>query len=216
MPLADPEELLKELNAIIDKQGPLSSQDKDSLSGVYNCISDLSRKPTIQKVLRSNSVQAARIENQFTLERQQLEAHKSFVESNFDKADQYVKTIQIAGYTAYFAIWGMTRQWLNPSWAKVSILAMTFSATLFALWEVYKSTILTLAMKHHATISISALEDFINRRSSNLIQSRSRITELTKARAWVWLFCVIPALFSMAILLWQFIRALFTNIVPMN
>ena len=136
-PLADPEELLKDLTLLLISRVHSAHRIRVILSGVYNCISDLSRKhANIQKVLRSNSVQAARIENQFTLERQQLEAHKSFVESNFDKADQYVKTIQIAGYTAYFAIWGMTRQWLNTSWAKVSILAMTFSATLFALWEV--------------------------------------------------------------------------------
>jgi len=216
MSLKDPEVILREFNAVIEKlrqaKAPLSPADQramaDELTDTYNYVSGSSRKRSLQNYIYSQSAHDARVKEQLEEERKQMELHKSFVESSFDKADQYLRTIQLGGYAAFFAVWGMTREWLTPFWGVLAAILMIVSATIFVIWEIWKSTLLSLVLKHHASIGSSSIEGFIRTRMSKLILERSKITKLAQARASVWIACVVPAVLSLVILVWRLLKVL--------
>jgi hypothetical protein len=176
------------------------------LQEIYGYMSEIGRKPSIQTVLHSQAAQRTFIQNQFVKEKEQLDLHRKFVESISDKADQYLRTIQLGGYAIFFAVWGITREWLMPFWGSLAAILMIISAAIFITWEIWKSTILSLTLKQHAIIPSLPIEDFIRTRMSKLIFIQSNITRLAKARAIIWIICVIPACLSLIILVWQLLK----------
>lgn len=216
MSLKDPQTLLQELNTVREKlrqaEAPLSQHEQramaDALTDVYNYVSAASRKSSLTNYTHTTSAHDARVKKQLEEERQQLEMHRKFVEDSFDKADQYLRTIQMGGYAAFFAVWGVTRDWLTPSGAALAAILMTVSATTFIVWEMWRSTILSLALKTHASISGSRIEEFVRTRMSKLIYERATVTSLAQSRASVWLVCVLFAALSLIVLVWQLLGIL--------
>lgn len=216
MPIKDPQILLQKISSfrkrLIEEKDALTPTEREKMAlelhDIGSYIAEIGRKPSLQTVLLSQAANAARIEKQFTAEREQLEFHRKFVESNFDKADQYLRTIQLGGYAIFFAVWGITREWLTPFWGSLAAILMIISAAIFIFWEIWKSTLLSLTLQQHAIIASSTIEEFIRTRMSKLIQVQSKITTLAKARAYVWIICVILAGFSLVVLVVQLLKML--------
>ncbi len=216
MPSKDIQVLLQNFNAVLKRL----AESKDDLSpaeqkkmalglrDIFNYVAEMGRKPSLQNIIRSQAARDARVEKQFINEREQLDFHRKFVESISDKADQYLRTIQLSGYAIFFAVWGITREWLTPFWGSLAAILMIISAATFVIWEIWKSTVLSLALKHHAIIASSPIEAFIRTRMSKLIYVQSSITKLAQARATIWIICVIPAFLSLIILVWQLLKTI--------
>jgi hypothetical protein len=219
--MQDIQVLLQKFNAVIKKlteaKDALSPSEQNKialvLSDIFNYLSEMGRKPNLQHILLSQAAHDARIEKQFVKEREQLDFHRRFVESNFDKADQYLRTIQLSGYAIFFAVWGITREWITPFWGSLAAILMIISAVTFVVWEIWKATLLSLALKNHAIIASSTIEDFVRNRMPKLIQVQSRITKLVQARATIWIICVIPAFLSLIILVLQLLKTLLSQFI---
>lgn len=214
MVLKAPQDLLRDLDATITKMRGgthLSAAERrhvaDDLAEVFNYVSVSSRRPSFTNTLYAASARDARLKQQLDQERATLGEHRQFIEQNFDKAEQYLRTVQLGWYTVFFAVWGFARESFDPAWAILAVVLMMISAIVFIGWEVWKSTLLTLAMKHHVSISSGGLEKFLRSRMSKLIQKSSSVQSLTKVRAYVWLVCVSTAVPSAGIMLWQLLCA---------
>lgn len=217
MSLKAPVDLLKALNNAIEgmrADNPLNPQDcrriVEDLTEVYNYVSASSKKPSFINAVHTASAQNAQItarnaeiEKQLEAEREVLREHHRFVANNFDKAEQYFKAIQLGGYAAFFALWGLTREYLHPIWASTAAVLMIVSVSTFVIWEVYKSALLALILKRNAALGTGTLEDFIRTRMSKLIKERSGILSLTRSRTTVWLVSVLSAVVGTGVLLWQ-------------
>lgn len=210
MALKDPKELLRMFDkALIRIRGtdPMSPVDRrqiaDELSEVFNYVSAVSQKPSLTNTLHSMSAQNSKVETQLAQERQTLREHQQFVTDNFDKAEQYLKAIQLGGYAAFFALWGIIGDRLNPKWAALAGLLMLISATAFVIWEVCKSTILAFSLKRHASIGGGRIESFLQTRMLKLTQEKPAVLLLAQSRPTVWLVTFIPAIAAVGILLCQ-------------
>ena len=216
MPLKDPKELLILLNSAIEElrkadnlTDPITRKKMaDDLCEIYNYVSAASQKTNFTNAIYSMSAHDARIKKQLEIEREELKAHKQFVENSFEKAEQYLKTIQLGAYAAFFTIWGFTKQWLEPKLSILAVILMIISATTFVIYEIWKSTLLALALKKHASISAHGLEKFVQNRFSKLISEKSSVLSLAKSRATVWVICTFTGFISIAILVWQLLSAL--------
>lgn len=205
--------ILKRLTASENDLSPSEQQAMAiELREIFNFISEIGRKPSMRTILQSQAANRAHIQEQFTKEKEQLDFHRKFVESISEKADQYLRTIQLGGYAIFFAVWGITREWLTPFWGSLAAILMIISAIIFVIWEIWKSTILSLTLRQHAIISSLPIEDFIRTRMSKLIYIQSKITTLAKARAIIWIICVIPACFSLIILIWQLLKMIISQL----
>jgi hypothetical protein len=209
MALPDPQDLLKGLDATLTRMrtGPATLEPgerkriRENLEDVYNYVSESSQRRSLINTLYATSARDAQLRKEMEEERRTLDAHRHFVEQNFDKADQYLRAVQTGGYAVFFAVWGLMREALDPLWGLVAVILMVVSAGTFVLWEVGRSTLLTLALHRHATISAGTLEEFL--RSRKFVHGWSTVVPLAKARAWVWLGCVLTGVPSLVILLWQ-------------
>lgn len=208
MTLPDPQDLLKGLNTTLTtlRGGAVLVPDErrrivENIEDVYNYVSASTQRPSLINTTYVMSARDARLRKEMEEERKLLDAHRDFVEKNFDKADQYLRAIQTGGYAVFFGVWALLREALDPLWGVVAIILMVASATAFVLWEVGRSALLTLALHRHATISAGSLEAFL--RSRKFVHRWSTVVPLAKARAWVWLFCMLTGLPSLGILFWQ-------------
>jgi len=216
MSLKNSQERLTLLNSIIQElrndNASLGSAERrkmaDDLSEIYNYVSATSQKPSITNIIHAKSSHDARVKKEREVDREILNSHKQFVETSFAKADQYLKTIQLGAYAAFFTIWGFTRQWLDPKLSAIAAILMIISATTFVVYEIYKSTILALALKKHASISSSGLEEFIQNRFAKFVSEKSNVLSLAKSRATVWVICISTGFVSLAILVWQLLGVL--------
>ena len=175
----------------------------DDLTDVYNYVSATTQKPSVINVLHANSARDAKLERQLTQEREALREHQQFVEDNFDKAEQYLRAIQLGGYGAFFGLWSITKDWLDPLWSSFAAILMIISGTTFVTWEISKGSILAFALRRHAAISAGKLEQFIKSRMIKLTQEKSARSILAESRATVWLLSVFPAVAAIGIMLWQ-------------
>ena len=112
MTLKDPIELLRVFDiALTEIKGssPLASSDRrriaDDLAEVYNYVSASIPKPSFTNAIYARSAHDAKQEIQLEQERELLRDHQQFVENNFDKAEQCLRSIQLYGYAAFFALW---------------------------------------------------------------------------------------------------------------
>jgi hypothetical protein len=213
----DSGKILETLSNMIQKleetDNPMSALEykimSNDLSEIFDYISSGNTSPSIQTapaIEKQQTISQAEIINVQNL----LNEHKDFVENNFEKADQYIKGIQLAGYIAFFAVLGLVREYIDPYWGVFSIVLMVISVIFFVGWEIYRSTLLILALKRHDNINKSGLEQFILKRSSPFVESRLTVSALVKNRANVWLLCVLSACLSLGILLIQLAGRLIT------
>jgi len=162
--------------------------------------------------LYSQAAQTAKTEKQLEKERQALREHQEFVTNNFDKAEQYLTAIQLGGYAAFFAIWSITKDWIEPAQGSFAALLMLFSATIFIFWVVIKSSILTLSLTTHSSIAAQKLETFLQSRMPGLNREAYAVYLLTKTRPIFWFTCTIPALIAIGLLAYQLCLVLLSNL----
>jgi hypothetical protein len=173
MALMNVNDLLKEFDEVISKirEGTqLTTANKDHLSEVYNYLSKTIRQTSLTNVLHNKSAQVSRVEKLLDQERTILEKHQKFVENNFDKAEQHFRAIQFGGYAVFFAIWGFTKELIDPIWGSIAALSMVISAIIFVVWEVFKSLTFGYALKDHAKVGMKSVEKFISSRMSVLLK----------------------------------------------
>lgn len=182
---------------------------REDLSEVYNYLSGLHRKPSFERVVRSQSAHLSNQRKEAEKERSLLEAHRAFVETNLEKADQYLRTIQLAGYAAFFAIWGFSDTYIGDTQAKSALLLMIFSAFVFVGWEIWKATLISLSLKRHASITSDA-ETFARNRFEKVIAKQMTLELQSRNRFIVWIYCIITATLSVLIMLFSIVTSLFS------
>jgi len=208
--LKEPSELLRIFHAALERLGnksdlTLSEQRRlaNELSDVYNYVSETARKPSLQNTLRTQSAQQAKQQEQLKQEREVLQSHKDFVTENFDKAEHHLRAIQVGGYAAFFGLWSVTMDWIDPVWSALAALLMLISATVFVLWEVARATILSFCLKRHSVMGRLPLEEFLRKRSSFLTDEKAAVLKLAESRSTVWLISVLPAAAAIIIMMLQ-------------
>lgn len=182
----------------------------ENLSEVYNYVSEQVDNPGGANYLRRLSAQSAKEEELKSIERTALKdlqaiyllalnQHKAFVDHNFENAEKHFKTVQLAGYAVFFAVWGFTREWMSPFAEASAALLMMLSALIFVLWEIGKTSILASILKRNAGISSDGLDKFLIALSSHFKSKSNAISFFSRARFWVWLPCIILAFFAFGI-----------------
>nr|WP_298163726.1 hypothetical protein [uncultured Pseudomonas sp.] len=170
------------------------------LETVFNYVSAQVKAPGVTNTIYAQSAHDAKVREQLTIERQELDKHKAFVELNFDSAEKHFKTVQLAGYAVFFAIWGFTRQWIPPTAEAFAALSMIVSAVVFVFWELGKASTLAAILRKHAHVSGQGLDHFLVTRSSKFASKNQAISFFSGARVWVWWLCVLPALCAVGIM----------------
>jgi hypothetical protein len=208
MSLNDPQDIRIGFWSVIERlqkaDAPISQTEQkriaEELSLVYNYVAQQVEGRGAANLLYAQSARDAKMREQLALERKVLEQHKTFVEVNFEGAEKHFKAVQLAGYAVYFATWGFTRQWASPFFEVIGALLMIFSASIFVLWELLKTSILASILKRNAKISESGLDAFLATRHSQFSSTNRAISFFSRSRVWVWRFCVIPAVLALGFL----------------
>src|SRR5690606_34242798 len=112
----------------------------ERLVPVYNYVSAQVEQRGGLNLLYAQSARDAKAREVLSTEREALKKHKDFVELNFDSAEKHFKTVQLAGYAVFFAVWGFTRQWIPPVAEALAALLMILSASFFVSWELAKAS----------------------------------------------------------------------------
>ena len=176
---------------------------------VHNYVAaQVSSDKNLVNIMWGQSAHDARVKAQLDAEQKNLAEHQSFIEVNFDNADRYLKTIQLAGYALFFAVWGFTRDWLTPEVEAVAAILMVVSAVIFVSWEIAKASVLVALLRKHAKIGLSSLDTFILGRSDTFSSRRRAVAWFAATRVWVWWSCVIPAAVAIVLLLGGFVSHL--------
>lgn len=217
MPKPDPKDVQASLWEVKDKLDnasqplPVTEQKRlgNRLFEVHNYIAaQVANDKNPVNFIWAQSAHDAKVTAQLEAEQKNLAEHQSFIEVNFDNADRYLKTIQLAGYALFFAVWGFTRQWLIPEIEAIAAILMVTSAVVFVTWEIGKASVFVALLRKHAMIGLSNLDNFILGRSGNF-SSRARASAWFAAtRVWVWWSCVVPAAVAVILLLYGFVSHL--------
>lgn len=141
-----------------------------------------------------------------------LREHQAFVERIFEKSEQYLKTIQLGGYAAFFGIWSITEKHLTSWTSSVAALLMIISISAFILWEVYKATILALTVKGNALASSTSLPRFVQIRMQTIRSINASFRVLSVVRPVALFISIVPALFAVCFLSWHFLVNIFASI----
>lgn len=210
MSLQDPNKLLSQFwehmsqlqNASRELSPSEQHQMADKLTEVYNYVSEQTNdRSNAVRAMYAQSAQAQKLRDTLASDREQLEKHEQFVTSNFERADTYLKTIQLAGYAVFFAAWGFTQDTMGPNAGAWSALLMIVSAVIFVGWEIFKVSLLSILLRKHANLGTSQVEQFVISRSSQFSSESSAILWFSSVRVWVWFACIIPAVIAVIILL---------------
>jgi hypothetical protein len=213
----DPKEVQASLWEVTEKLNkaseplPVTEQKQfgNRLFEVYNYVAaQVSSDKNLVNIMWGQSAHDARVKAQLEAEQKNLAEHQNFIEVNFDNADRYLKTIQLAGYALFFAVWGFTREWLIPEVEAVAAILMVVSAVIFVSWEIAKASVLVALLRKHAKIGLSNLDTFILGRSDNFSSRRRAVAWFAATRVWVWWSCVIPAAIAVVLLLGGFVSHL--------
>lgn len=127
----------------------------------------------------------------------------------YDKAAAYTNLIIIAGYAAFFAVWGNVRIYLGKREILYAALFMIISLVCFVVWETTKMFITAKSLNGFRNAVIGATPEDFN----------SRLQELQNAEAklmikfmYIWYFvlaiCVGFGLSAAALLINGFLREL--------
>ena len=208
MSLLDPKEIFQKFHdfwsALSKAEEPLSAAEQkrmaSDLTDVFNYLSASTKKQNPFNSIYSQSASDARLKEQLTADRAQLDTQRDFIESSYEKVEQYFRTIQLAGYAAFFGLWSLSKDYLPEKYALYSLLLMIVSALVFMFWEILKSSIITLAIKDHAKIGSNSIENFIASRVK--IRGRSSaIFLVTKYRFIPWFLSISSGAASVIILI---------------
>lgn len=206
----DPKELQASLWEVTEKLNraseplPVTEQKKigHQLFDVYNYVAaQVNNDKNTVNLIWGQSAHDAKVKAQLKAEQNNLNEHQKFIEVNFDNADRYLKTIQLAGYALFFAVWGFTRGWVKPEFEAVAAIMMVVSAAIFVSWEIAKASVLVALLRKHAKIALSGLDTFILARSEKFSSRPRAVTWFAASRVWVWWSCVIPAAIAVILLL---------------
>lgn len=209
----EPEELLIELNELLTKlqssSNTLTATEKskavDTLTEVSNFISGTLKKPSLFNLVRFQGIQQKRgIEAESEAQRQ-LEAHRKEVNLMYQDSERYLNAIQLGAYAALFAVWGFTRESLNPTASTVIALSLTISAAAFGVWEIIKATVTVATVGKHAKISKGSLPDFIQKRVGFTQKAKSIFDSLPSYRKFAWWIMIIPAILAFILLIISFV-----------
>ena len=143
---------------------------------------------------------------------QVLDDHKKFIESNFDKAEQYFRTIQLGGYAGFFAIWAIVREWVNPITGSVAAIFMLLSVAVFAIWELSKVYALSKSMKWHSLITKSRGEAFLEQQFERFWKDKPSIEFLSVVRPRFLLCSIASAVMALFFLLGSLLHFLGTQV----
>jgi len=113
----------------------------------------------IQETLKQLSEQQQRMMQEAQRRQQEAAAEKmietlvKILSSSYDKSVAYNNVLIVAGYAAFFAIWGATKPALTNWISIASALLMVTSATVFVLFELFKMVHSSRAMTHLQSIA---------------------------------------------------------------
>ncbi len=126
----------------------------------------------------------------------------------FDKALAYTNVILIAGYVAFFTVWGNVKSLLSPTEMRLTALSVTISLLVFVAWEVTKMILSSRNLKGLLEVVNSTPQDFDSKLRRQ--QERERRFNIRFLRFWpvVLVFTILPALVGVIVLIWTFVRGL--------
>ena len=127
----------------------------------------------------------------------------------FDKAIAYTNIIIIAGYIAFFTIWGNMKDTMEKNEMLISALAISFSLVVFVFWEVTKMIIHAHISRGLMRVINAPPQEFEERLQEQ--QKAEQQLNIRILRAWypILVLTVVPALVGAGVLLWSFGRQLF-------
>lgn len=210
--LLEPKEIHKKFSEsfslLYHAEKPLSAEDQrkmaHDLESVNNYLFSITREKNALNLIHSMSAHDARLKEQFNADREQFDTHRAFIESSYEKVEQYFRTIQLAGYAAFFGLWNLSKDYLSEKYALYSLLLMIVSALVFMFWEVFKSSIIILEIKGHAKIGSNSVEEFIKSRVK-IRGKGSAISIVTRYRVVPWFISILSATASIVILITLFV-----------
>jgi hypothetical protein len=127
----------------------------------------------------------------------------------FSAATAYTNVVIIAGYAAFFALWGSTKDIAPKSLILISGLSMIISASAFVFFEVYKMIYVSFSMRKQAKILTAAKDPLPELRA---YREASKAASLIFMKVWIaTLLVVIPTtLVGIAALVYGYVDALVT------
>jgi len=128
---------------------------------------------------------------------------------SYDKAAAYSNLIIIAGYAAFFAVWGNIKGLLGKIEMLYAALFMCISLVFFILWETIKMfiTVKTLNVMRNAVLE-SSPEQFYPRLNELKIKEANLLARFMYVWYFVLIVCVGFGLLAGAILINGFLREL--------
>jgi hypothetical protein len=208
MSLPDPKDIRADFWTIMqamnkaDRELTVSEQKGigEKMVPIYNYLSAQVEGRSGINVIHAQSAHVAKIQQELSAERATLKEHQAFVARNFESAEKYFKTIQLAGYAVFFAIWGFAHAWVPQIAQAVAALLMVLSALVFVAWELFKTSILATILSKSAGLASGGVEQFIRRRSSQFASTERAINFFAHARVYAWWLCVVPAVAALCVL----------------
>lgn len=136
----------------------------------------------------------------------EVEASKEIQSAHFDAASRYVSVIMVAGYAAFYTMWGSMKADLPRHLVLWAGLLMSASTAMFVGFEVVKMTVLAFA--HGRIMKAAAHADVAVTHSSMRDVSKAHNRRLNR----LWWYGLVPTAslgFGAAgILLWGFVSGL--------
>ncbi|WP_152522776.1 hypothetical protein [Salinisphaera shabanensis] len=200
----------------------LTSSEKRRLSNIledsYNFIAGALAKPNLfvaaaQEQSRIKAIERERADQAKERETEQrnLDAHKKFVEQTFKNADHYFRGVQLAGYAAFFGLWNLTTS-AHHVLATLAALSMLISAVAFITWESARATALSFALRKHAKMSFSTVEEFVDSRKSGWFERFTNSRAIANTRFGFWIAAVIPGSLGLILLASQLVSDLASSL----
>lgn len=214
-----PEEIRIEFQELIDKlatDAPMNARERQTVAmellGPFSYVAAHCKDNSpVNGAYKFAAEQAAK-KKQHAEDIKALSEHQAFVERIFEKSEQYLKTIQLGGYAAFFGIWSITEKHLTSWTSSVAALLMIISISAFILWEVYKATVLALAVKGNALTSSASLPRFVQTRMQTIRSINASFRVLSVVRPVTLFISIVPALFAVCFLSWHFLVNIFACI----
>lgn len=149
-------------------------------------------------------------------EAQQKEQHEKRIEvlikilsAVYDKAIAYTNLVIIAGYAAFFAVWGTMKAQLSEREMLASAFCITLSLIFFVFWETLKMVITSRNSRGLLRVLQAPPDQFDTRLAEQ--QKGEQKLSVSLLRIWIIILflTVIPGLVAGGILLFSFGRQLF-------
>lgn len=121
---------------------------------------------------------------------ERVEVVKELVTHIYGKATAYTNLIIIAGYVAFYTMWGSVKNDLPTTWMLLAGLLITFSLIMFVSFEIYK---MILTGVHHKKVNAVLQEDG----TDGAIIKVKRLEQEFETRMYkFWLWILVPTVGS--------------------